>query len=1233
MNRTLVSLLLVVCLGLPAYSQSLTSLTGSVVDPSGAAVPGANITITNTGDNTKREVVSDASGKYSLLAVNPGTYRLVAKKSGFSDISVTKIQLLVNTPATLNLTFETVGSVAQTIEISAEGVQLNTVDATVGNSFGAKPITQLPLEGRKADRLLSLQPGISYIGDNDTVNGGSDVGTDRGGVVNGGRSDQSNITLDGVDINNQQTREPFNGALRVTLDSVQEFRVTTSNANADSSRGSGAQITLITRSGSNELHGAAYWFVRNKMFNSNTFFNNSTLGADGRGLPTPKLNRNIYGGRLGGPIKKNKLFYFANWEGQQDRFEQSVVRTVPRENLRNGIIDYLSVGGARVSVPSSELLSRLDGAGSVNQAALQVLRAYPLPNDFTTGDGINTAGFRFNSPLRRRYNTYVAKIDYVVNDRNRLFARGQLQNDNEGFAPQFPGAAPNRVDLNNSKGLALGWDSTINNSLISSTRWGLTRQGVETSGIGTYPIVTFRNIDPLVGTTRSFRRFSPTYNFTQDFTWTKGKHTIQFGGSIRVFQNDRSNFANSFFTGVTNSSWMTASGAVLSAPWADASLGNNRINAGSRTSFNDATVALLGIVTQVTSRYNYMPKADGSVTAQAPGTPVLRNFQGEEAEMYISDTWKATRNLTITGGLRYMHWPAIYEKNGVQTSPNIPLSQWFDTRVANAGNGLAGGAGLPPISYQLANKGGRPLYDNLKNWSPRLGIAYAPDAKSGLAKLLFGGPGKSVIRAGFGIYYDVFGSGLVRDFDASALGLSTSLNNASGRETIAGAPRFTGLFNIPPGLVSPPPPAQFPVTQPNNFAITNSLDDRLRAPYTLRYNLSINRELASGWTVNAGYVASQGKRTITSEDLATPLNIRDPRSNIDYFTAARALTDQIRRSTPVSQVNPIPFWENLFPGLAGQGRTATQNAYLLYDDFFPDSTGALENMDRFGDPSASALGRFAFYSPQFSYLRALRSVGFSTYNSFQLGAQKRFSNGDTVGFNWTWSHAIDLGSTSEENATASRGILINPYNRYQMRASADFDQRHNFNANFVYGLPFGKGKKFLSGASTAANTILGGWQLGGIWRQTSGLPISVGHNRTWPTNYNITGFATQIANVADGTNKNAPAPPGGRSGPNIFVDPAAALRAFDFTSPGEIGTRNSVRGDGLFNIDMNLNKNFTIREGHTLQLRWEVFNVTNSVRFDPLNINLALSNPSAFGRYAGTLGGPRVMQFGLRYDF
>ncbi len=1225
--------MLALSLGIPAYSQSLTSLNGKIVDPTGAVVPGSTIVLTNTDNNARREQQSDSDGAFLFSAVQPGNYKLLAKKAGFSDISVQRIVLLVSNPSTLNLTFETVGAVAQTIEVSAEGIQLNTSDATVGNAVGTRPITQLPFEGRRADRILSLQPGISSIGDSDTVNGGSNTATDRGGVVNGGKSDQSNLTLDGVDINNQQTREPFNGALRVTLDSVQEFRVTTSNANADSSRGSGAQITLITRSGTNQLHGAAYWFVRNKAFNANTFFNNLTTDASGKALSTPKLNRNTYGGRLGGAVIKNKLFYFGNFEGQQDRLEQSVIRTVPRENMRNGIVEYLNVGNTRVAVPGAELVAKIAGAGSLNQAALNVLKAFPLPNDFTTGDGLNTAGFRFNSPVARRYKTWVGKIDYVVNDRNRIFARGQLQNDNEGSAPQFPGLAPNAVDLNNSKGIAIGWDSTVNKSLISSTRFGFTRQGLETSGIGQYAITTFRGLDNPVGLTRSFRRFSPTYNLTQDFTWTKAKHTIQFGGSYRTFQNDRANYANSFFSSTINSSWMTGSGAVLSAPWADAALGTNRINAGSRTSFNDAAAAILGLVTQVTSRYNYTPNADGSVNAQAPGTPVLRNFKGEEYEMYISDTWKATRNLTITAGLRYMMWPAIYEKNGVQTSTNIRLSEWFETRIANAGNGLAGGTNLPPISYQLANKGGRPLYDNLNNWSPRLAMAYAPDAKSGLSKFLFGGPGKSVVRAGFGIYYDVLGSSLVREFDASALGLSTSLNNSSGRETVAGAPRYTGIFAYPAQLVSPPPPAAFPVTQPNNFAITNSLDDKLRAPYTMRYNLSFSREFSGGWNVNVGYVASQGKRTITSEDLATPLNIRDPQSGTDYYTAATALTKLIRSNTPVSQVPRIPYWENMTPGFAGSGLTATQGAYNLFADNYPDATAAVESFDRFSDPSASKLGPFAYYSRQFSYLRTLRSVGFSTYNSMQVSVQKRFASGDQVGFNWTWSHSIDLGSTSEDNATATRGISINPYNRYQMRGSSDFDQRHNYNANWIYGIPVGKGKKFMSNAGGIANTVLGGWQLGGIWRQTTGLPVSVGHNRTWPTNYNITGWATQTNNFADGTNKNAPAPPGGRSGPNIFVDPVTALKAFGFTDPGQIGDRNTVRGDGLFNIDMNLAKSFSIREGHAIQLRWEVFNITNSVRFDPLNINLALSNPSSFGRYAGTLGGPRVMQFALRYDF
>ncbi len=1214
-------------------AQSLTSITGTVTDLTGAVVPGAKIQLVDKATNAQREAQSDAEGRYLFAQVNPGLYRLLAKKDGFADVSVQDIRLLVNTPATLNLQFEKVGSVNQVIEVNASAVQLNTVDATLGNSFGTKPIVQLPLEGRRADRLLSLQPGISYIGDSDAVNGGAVDATDRNGVVNGGRSDQSNITLDGVDINNQQSRDPFQGALRVTLDSVQEFRVTTTNANADSSRGSGAQITLVTRAGSNEFHGAAYEYLRNKAANANTFFNNSA------GLKTPKLNRNIFGGRLGGRIIKDKLFFFANYEGQRDRLEQSVTRTVPRQSLRDGIVSYQNAEGAVVQVPPAQLLTLLPDARSINQAALNVLKGYPAPNDFSLGDGFNTAGFRFNSPLSRTYDTYVARLDYKPNFKHNVFVRGQLQRDVENGAPQFPGLAPNFQDVNRSRGIAIGWDYTVSANLFSSFRYGYTRQIVLTEGIGTYAYTTFRGLSDPVGGTLPFQRRSPTSNINQDFTWNKGKHTVQFGGTYRNYANDRVSFGNSFFGIGINSSWMTGSGNILSAPLAVATLpASQRIAAGSRTAFHDGVAAVLGLVTQVNSRYNYLPQPDGSIKVQAPGEGVARKFVGEESELYIQDAWKVKRNLTVTAGLRYMYWPAVYEANGVQTSPNIPLSEFFDKRVAAASQGKSGLDAVGYISFNLANKGGRPLYDNIKNWSPRVSLAYSPEGDSALSKFFFGGKGKSVVRAGWGMYYDVFGAGLIRSVDASSLGLSTNIQNSSGRLTLAETPRFTNLFTVPASLVTPAPPASFPVEQPRNaFQITNGLDDRLRAPYVMRFNLSLTREIGNGFTISAAYVASEGRRTLTSEDMATPLNIVDPASGVDLYTAATQLTRLIQANTATANVPRIPYWENMFPGAAGAGLSATQRVYNTYRDNFPDATAALESMDRFQDPSVSRLGRFAYYHPQYSYLRALRSVGSTTYHSMQWTLRKQFRNGDQMDFNWTWAHSLDLGSVAENNApTENRGIIISPYNRSQMKASSDFDQRHSFNANGFYGLPFGKGKKFGNGLSGAANQLIGGWQLGGIYRASTGLPMSVGHNRTWPTNYNITGWATQVGTFQDGTNKNAPSPISTtrNSGPNIFQNPEAAFKAFGFTMPGEIGNRNNVRGDGLFNIDLSLNKRFDLPfEGHSMQFRWEVFNATNSVRFDVRGANINLGQPGAFGRYSSTLVPSRVMQFGLRYEF
>ncbi len=1231
--------------------QTQTNLTGTVIDPTGAAVPGAALTITNTATNQTRDVVTNDDGAYVFAQITPGEYKMLVKKAGFSDVSVQGIRLSVNNPATLNVTFEQVGSTSTMIEVSADAQQINTTDATLGNSFGTKPILQLPFEGRNVAKMLSLQAGVTWVGDTDTVNGGVTTATDRGGVVNGGRSDQSNISLDGVDVNDQQSRAAFTSVLRVTLDSVQEFRVTTTNANADASRGSGAQVTLVTKSGTNEPHGSVYWYLRNRELNANTFFNNLS------GIATPKLNRNIGGVSLGGPILKNKLFLFGNYEGRRDALEQSLLRVVPSVSLRQGIATYVSRTGSIVQVSPQELSERLNYAPGINPAALRLFNAYPLPNDSTAGDGLNTAGFRFNAPVKNNFDTYVARADYVLNEKHSFFARGQLQQDVENGTPQFPGANPNFRDLTYSKGIAVGWNGALRPNFLANTRYGLSRQKLVTAGIGTYEAITWRVLDNPVGLTRSFQRTSPTHHLSQDFNWLKGPHNLQFGGSYRHFANDRLGYGNSYFGATSNASWLTQSGQILSAPFTTGP-DNLAISPGQRSSFNDAVSMVFGLVTQVNSNYNYLPQ-NGQIQALGRGVPNPRKFIGEESEIYFQDTWKINRQLTLTGGIRYMYWPAIYEANNVQSSPSIPLSDWFDRRVANAEAGVGGQTGLAPISFNLANAtGGRPLYDNLHNWSPRIALAYSPEGTGGLSRLIFGSQGKSVFRVGWGMYYDVFGAGLVRAGDATALGLSTSTQNSSGRLTLAETPRFTDTFAIPQSLITPPPPASFPVTQGNIFQITNSIDDKLRAPYVMRWNASFQRELPGGWTTTIAYVATEGRRTLTSEDLATPLNVRDPQSGTTWYDAARQLVGRMnidnRRQivapltgAQLGGVGPIPYFENMFPGLAGNGLSATQGALRQMESVFPDSTAFLENLDRFGDPSASRLGRFAFYSPQFSFLRAIRSVGKSSYHSMQGSARKVFRNGDQFDFNWTWSHSFDLGSVTENQQSVNdglRGIIIAPYNRQLMRGESDFDQRHNFNANYVYNLPLGRNRRYFSGVGKMTNLLVGGWQLAGLYRQTTGLPTSVGHGRTWPTNYNVTGWATQVGSFEDGTNKNAPSPvsnpanPAAEarfSGPNIFRNPAKASESFGFTYAGEIGNRNNVRGDGIFNFDMSLAKNLIMpfNEKHTVQLRWEVFNVLNTVRFDPRGINLSLSALSNFGRYEETLQPSRVMQVSLRYDF
>ena len=368
------------------FAQALSSLNGTVTDASGALIPGASLELTNLATSVKRTGVSSPAGVYSFPQLQPGRYSLTVKAQGFSARNLNEILLAVSTPTTLNVQLE-VGALTEVVSVESTAAQVNVQDASIGNNFGQKAILELPMEGRNIIGLLALQPGVTYYGENGN--------SYRSGNVNGGKADQANITLDGVDVNDQQDRTSFTAAIRLPLDTVQEFRIMTTGVSADFGRSSGAQITLASRSGTNQLHASTYWFLRNKATNANSFFNNQN------GVPLAKLNRNVYGATVGGPIKKNRLFFFGNFEGRQDRREDSVLRTVPTESLRRGEVRYLRADRSVGALTPADLKTRIDPLGiGPSQATLAVLSSYPLPNDFSTGDGLNTAGFRFNAPIR-----------------------------------------------------------------------------------------------------------------------------------------------------------------------------------------------------------------------------------------------------------------------------------------------------------------------------------------------------------------------------------------------------------------------------------------------------------------------------------------------------------------------------------------------------------------------------------------------------------------------------------------------------------------------------------------------------------------------------------------------------------------------------------------------------------------------------------------------------------------
>jgi len=1312
----LLALCALVCPPIASPQAATTSLRGTVTDSSGAAVAHAKVVLSAPERSFDRSTTTGTAGEYEFQQLPPGTYQLTIEMAGFRTSVSKDVQLLIATPGTANVTLE-VGAQSETIEVQAEAALVNTTDASMGNAFGENQIKGLPLEGRNVPDLLTLQAGVTYTGNRSDVD--RDVDT-RSGAVNGARSDQSNITLDGVDVNDQVNGSAFTSVLPVTLDSVQEFRVTTTNSNADQGRSSGAQVSLVTKSGTNNFHGSAYEYHRNTATSANDYFVKVAELQSGEPNVPPKLIRNIFGGSLGGPLWKDRLFFFVNYEGSRQREESSVLRIVPSDKLRQGIMQYVcdtedpncAVGNPNISVVDDPTLGRVasltpDQITAMdplhignNPVMLSYFNSFPQANDLSQGDQLNFVGYRFRGPVPTNNNWYIARADFKIthDGSHSVFWRGALRNDAHSTAPYLPGSAPLHTFADFSKGFSVGYTAMIKPTLINNFRWGFTRQSFGDIGNDdTQPFIFFRGLNDdstpnqsSLAVTRSRLFQTPVNNFVDDLTWVKGKHTLQFGTNIRFIRNPRENFLNSFSSGTTNSSGLNTAGiANTSSPLDPKNFACDcwpAVNSGFTLGYNYPMIAMLGLVSELDATFNF----DKTGTALPQGDPLKRRFAADEYEFYIQDSWRVKPNLTLTYGLRYSLFSPPWETGGTEVSPTVNLGQWFKERGDKM---LAGESSVndPLITFDLSGPANnKPGYYNwdYKNFAPRLAFAYTPQVSDGWMKTLFGEGNKTVIRGGAGIVFDRVGSGLLNTFDSrGSFGLSTQIT--APVPTATTAPRLTGLNTLPlfeqdgtTPYFPETPTGGFPFTYPpagTSLAIQWGLDASLKTPYSYTLDFSIGRELPKNMSLEFSYVGRISHRLLSQEDLAMPLNIKDPKSGIDYFTAARRLSELGFAGTSTSDVTPelvgptAAYWQNIVAPLragdaytlACSGGSTADPVQAMFDLFscgggpvngFGDETTPLANLDYWGSDFSgtpgiagtvpdsggnityypSVYGPNAFFNSQFHSLYAWRSIGNANYHAFQASVRKKMSNGIQFDFNYTFSKSIDLSSDAERIDAWSGlgGQIINSWSPNQLRGVSDFDTKHQINANWIVELPFGKGKPLAGNAGGAMNAVIGGWQLSGLARWTSGFPVFVANGATWPTNWQLGGGVVQTGAIHTKTTIR----PDGSVNlfPTDLTETANGLGPFRHLFPGESGQRNIVRGPGYAGLDLSLSKRWQMpyNEGHSVMFRWEVFNVPNLKRFDVQTITTNIdAGSSSFGTYSGLLTSPRVMQFALRYEF
>lgn len=1276
-----------------AQTSSTGTVLGTVTDPTGAVIAGAVVELVEPTTGLARTTTTNAAGRYVFVGVQPGVYSVKSTHAGFQESVVPQVVIEVSHSYTINLELR-IGESKQTIEVtSTPGAELQTLDSSVGGTVGGDLLMSLPGLQRSVTSFLTLQA-------TSMPQQASSQNSTLGGQVAGARSDQNSIVLDGGAITNGTSGNNdylvnFNGgqegSIPTPVESIQEFRVATSNPTASFSGASGSETVLVTKRGTNAFHGSAYWAHQNDDLNANTWDRNRL----GQARPESKDNR--YGASLGGFVpklpEKAKTYFYMNYEGRRLAATTQITRLVPTETLKQGILRFRDATGNIVSynlANSTRCGAQGNAACDPRGIGLNPLvntlwsKYEPAGNDLTQGDGLNTTGFSaaLNLPITSDFG--VIRVDHSFGSNWQWMtsyryykeeAAVTRQTDIGGLLPgDVKGVPASTSNIpRQPRYLVTGLTGVISPNITNEGSFSYLRDwwtwltasafpqvpgtaaALELGGNSVNGLVPI-NLNTGGARTRTWRGHN--YNYRDNVSWQKGTHLVRFGGTFAraAVQFNRDDGQ----VGLVAPAYLIQQGtglnipATFRPPTCSATLTTNCLPSNQNSNWNNLYAQTLGIVDQGL----VVGVRGADLSALTQGTPLFDNVVYDNFSLYLTDSWKISPTLTLNYGLNWSVEQPPTEASGKQAlSVVLPKSvlipeDYLAARQQAAQNGAVynPAIGFGPISFTNRKYPYDAVYNTI---APRVALAWNPKFGGGWLGRLFG-ENKTVIRGGYGELFDRL-NGVQKVINAlQGLGFQQTLTclgpsrtgqclGNSGTDPSTAFRIGTDGTSVPIPALTPtatpplvPGVANFPGANQPYANTTFQIDPHYHPGRNHQWNFTIQREMPGHSLLEIGYIGRH------ANGIYAPLEVNQvpfmmALNGQTYAQAFDVIAAQLKAG---GSVGAQPFFEKALAGSSfctGANASCTAGVVARFSGSFQtqrvtDVWNAIQPSFTFGPATAATnqIGTMFYWA----------SDGWANYDAGFVSYRTRAYKGLTLDVNFTYAHSLDTRGLNQDFDTAAS----NSYNLHYDYGTSIFDRKYVFNMLGNYDLPFGRN------GHSVLSQIVKGWSVAPILTIYSGLPlkVSTGSGQEFGQGGNTNGAGAVLVtkdtfgnSVHSGVAGNVSTQVGingdpgrGGSGLNLFADPNAVFSSFrpalvgiDTTSGGG----GQLRGLNRWNLDLAISRRMKFSERWNATIGAQFFNIFNVVQLADPSVNL--QSPQSFGVLSSQLNSPRIVQLGLHIGF